>query len=307
MLQTKFDLKTIEKRALTVGALINFIMAVSGWFAYYLSSSEALLLDGNYSFITVISTLVAIRIATIKSSKSKLFPFGLFVFEALYSLVKGLMIIGLLLVALISNISKIVHFLDGHQTIMVNTNVMMVYGLAMTALCFSAAIFYKLQNNKINNSSSLLRAENSGSIVDGFMSAGIGLAAVIISFVNPDGSFGFLNYIGDAILVLILCLVIGKMPFVLTYNSFIELAGGTLQNKEEKQCIEAILDNYLSSDEVLLDSYISKTGSNYLVIAYLCSKNLDKLGLQKTIELKKQIISDLQKHYQDTVFEMVLV
>ena len=307
MLESKIDIKTIEKRALIVGAFINFTMAASGWFAYYLSSSEALLLDGNYSFITVISTLVAIKIATIKSKRTKLFPFGLFVYEALYSLVKGLMIISLLLFALSGNISKIFRFLNGYETNMVNTDVMMVYGLAMTALCFSAAVFYKWQNSKVNNSSSLLRAENAGSIVDGAMSAGIGAAAVIISFINPESSLGFINYIGDAILVLILCLIIGKMPFVLIRNSFIELAGGTLQNQAEKQCIEDVLNNYLSPDKVLLDSYISKTGSNYLVIAYLCTERLDKLGFKQTVALKEQIINDLQKHYQNTTFEMVLV
>ncbi|WP_051303052.1 cation transporter [Psychromonas aquimarina] len=301
------DIKKIEKRALIAGAVINLIMAVSGWYAYFLSGSEALLLDGNYSFITVVSTLVAIRIAAVKSKRSKLFPFGQFVFEALYSLVKGLMIIGLLLVAVTSNLSKIVHFLDGSQISMVNTDVMMLYGLAMSALCFSASFFYKLQNKKVNNHSSLLRAESAGSMVDGMMSAGIGAAAVLISFIDPQSSFGFINYIGDAILVLILCLVIGKMPFELTYHSFIELAGGTLQNRAEKKHIQEILSKYLSAEQMLVDDYISKTGSSYLVIAYLSAAHIDKLGFEKTIEFKQQIITDLHKHYQNTTFEMVLV
>ncbi|NOR79333.1 MAG: cation transporter, partial [Methyloprofundus sp.] len=75
-------------------------MAFSGWLAYYLSYSQALLLDGNFSFIIFLTTLVAIKISAIKSRRTKLFPFGQFVYEALYSLLKGVMIIGMLLAAL---------------------------------------------------------------------------------------------------------------------------------------------------------------------------------------------------------------
>jgi len=144
-------------------------------------------------------------------------------------------------------------------------------------------------------------------MVDGLMSAGIGVAAVIISFIDPQSSFGFLNYIGDAILVLILCLVIGRTPFELIYHSFIELAGGTLQNSAEKNHIQEILSKYLSAEQILVDDYISKTGSSYLVIAYLCTERLDRLGFKQTLALKEQIINDLQNHYQNTTFEMVLV
>lgn len=297
---------TIEKRSLIVGAVINLIMALSGWSAYYLSNSQALLLDGNFSFIVFLSTLVAINISSIKSKKTKLFPFGQFVYEALYSFLKGIMIIGMLLVAFTDNLSKIFHFINGKETSLLNTEVILVYSLLMTLICFGMAAYYKHQNNKVNNSSTILRAEYSAAIIDGFMSAGIGIALVGISLLSPEGSLGFLNYIGDAILVILLCVLLGKEPFILVRDSFVEIAGGTLQNQTDKKNIEDILEKHLSSEKLLIDSYISKTGSSYLVIAYISAQGLEKLGFEKTKQIRELIINNLKENYKESIFEIVL-
>lgn len=297
---------TIEKRSLIVGAVINLIMALSGWSAYYLSNSQALLLDGNFSFIVFLSTLVAINISSIKSKKTKLFPFGQFVYEALYSFLKGIMIIGMLLVAFTDNLSKIFHFINGKETSLLNTEVILVYSLLMTLICFGMAAYYKHQNNKVNNSSTILRAEYSAAIIDGFMSAGIGIALVGISLLSPEGSLGFLNYIGDAILVILLCVLLGKEPFILVRDSFVEIAGGTLQNQTDKKNIEDILEKHLSSEKLLINSYISKTGSSYLVIAYISAQGLEKLGFEKTKQIRELIINNLKENYKESIFEIVL-
>ena len=296
----------IEKRALIFGATINLIMAISGWLAYYLSNSQALLLDGNFSFIIFLSTLVAIKISSIKSTRTELFPFGQFVYEALYSLIKGVMIIGMLLVAFTDNFSKIFHFINGERTTLLNAKVIVVYSLLMTLLCFGMAAYYRHQNSKVNNSSIILRAEYSAAIIDGFMSAGIGIALVGISYLSIEGSLGFLNYIGDALLVILLVVLLGKEPFILVRDSFVEIAGGTLQNQVEKKNIEGILENNLSSGELLRDSYISKTGSSYLVVAYINAQALDKVGCEKMQQIKKRIIKSLKESHQDAIFEIVL-
>ncbi len=300
------DNKIIEKRALIVGAAINLVMALSGWLAYYLSNSQALLLDGNFSFIIFLSILVAIKITSIKSKRTELFPFGQFVYEALYSLLKGVMIIGMLLVALTDNVTKIFHFINGQKASILNTEVLVIYSLLMTFLCFGMAGYYKHKNNQTNNSSTILRAEYSAVIIDGFMSAAIGIALVSISYINPEGAIGFLSYIGDSILVILLVALLGKEPFILVRDSFIEIAGGTLQNRIEKNKIKEILENYLSPQGLLKNSYISKTGSSYLVVVFINAKDIDKLGYRKIEQIKKNIVCDLKITYQNSLFKIVL-
>ena len=297
---------TIEQQALKYGAAINLIMAISGWLAYYLSRSQALLLDGNFSFLMFISLFVAIRISAIKEKRTELFPYGQFVYEALYSLLKGIMITGVLLASFIQNATAIFHFLGGGQANVLNTNVILVYAVGMLFLCFSSAIYYRLQNKKTQNSSTILRAEYSAAIVDGFMSAGIGVALVSIRFINLEGSLGFLHYIGDSLLVLLLCVLLGKGPVVLIRDSFIELAGGTLQNKNDRSQIEGILHKYLQSDKLLTGNYISKTGSSYLVVAYLNTESVATFRSGEIQELRKKISTELKELYPNILLEVVL-
>ena len=216
------------------------------------------------------------------------------------------MIIGMLLAAITDNFAKIFHFINVGETNVLNTEVIMVYSIAMTILCFGMAIYYKYKNNKLNNASTLQRAEHSAAIIDGFMSFVTGVALVGISYLELQGSLGFLNYIGDSILVILLCLLLGKSPAMLIRDSFIELAGGTLQNQVEKETIEGILIKHLPYKELLVDSYISKTGSSYLVVAYLSAQELEKLGFKKITQIKARINKNLKKQHQEFIFEIVL-
>jgi hypothetical protein len=72
----KLNIDQIEIKTLKVGVIINVIMAVCGWVFYSLTNSEALLLDGNFSFITAVSTFLAIFIVKEKHKKTVLFPYG---------------------------------------------------------------------------------------------------------------------------------------------------------------------------------------------------------------------------------------
>ncbi len=297
---------SVEQQALKYGAAINLVMALAGWLAYYLSRSQALFLDGNFSFLMFVSLFVAIRISAIKEKRTELFPYGQFVYEALYSLLKGIMISGVLLVSFIQNAATILHFIGGGEAKVLNTRVILVYSIAMVVLCFGSAIYYRLQNKKIAHSSTILRAEYSAAIVDGFMSAGIGVALVSIKYIDLAGAFGFLHYIGDSLLVLLLCVLLGKGPLLLIRDSFIEIAGGTLQNRKNKLKIEEILQRFLARVDGQHKNYISKTGSSYLVVAYLNTRAVTAAGSEEIETLRQQIHTELHKLFPNVLFEIVL-
>ena len=305
-MNNKVDKALIEKKALIVGALTNLFMALAGWLGYYFSNSQALALDGNFSFDAFITVLLALRVSEIKLKQSTTFPFGQFAYESLFSLVKGLMIIGMLLMALIVNIKRVFHYLAGVPARALDTEVIFIYSLFMVLLCLCLAFYYKQQNNKLANSSSLLQAEYIGVKLDGLMSLAIGVALVSIRYVSIEGYFGFLHYIGDALLVIALVFLFGKEPFKLVRNAFIELAGGTLQDTKQKEHIESIIGKHLTEDELLVDSYISKTGSCYLVVAYISITKLHTLEAKAIKAVKQAIEAELNQHYPHSLLELSL-
>lgn len=295
-----------EKRALIAGAVINFLMAMAGWAAYYFSSSQAILLDGNFSFIAFLVTLVAIKISSIKSNRTQTFPLGQFAYEALFSFAKGILLIGVLLMAFSANFSKIIQYLNGESLVPLNGEVILYYTPAMVLLCFSLAYFCHFQNSKVNFSSTILKAEFTSSRIDGVMSLATGLALISISFVDIDGAAGFLHYIGDSLLVILLVLLLGKGPFVLVRDSFIELAGGQLQNQQDRAKILAILQAKFGQQGLLKDSFISKTGSSYLVVAYIDSQSLEAMTISDLMVHKQAIMAELAAMYPNSTFEIAL-
>jgi divalent metal cation (Fe/Co/Zn/Cd) transporter len=295
----------VEKKALYASAIINLMMAFSGWVAYHFSHSQAILLDGNYSFIAFFITLIAIRITMIKTKLTETFPFGQYVYEALFSFGKGLMVIGILLVALIMSISRISHYLNDSPVDALNTSTVLVYTLVMLIMCVPLALYCRHENKKINDSSMILRAEYIGSKTDAIMSLSTGIVLFSIGFLDANGYFGFLYYVGDALLVIVLVLILVKDPILLARDSFVEMAGGTLQNKKEKQRIECILNDSLKTN-IIKESYISKTGSNYFIVAYISAEQIDRIGSKELENIRKETLEALRLQYQHVMFEIAL-
>ena len=100
----------VEVSALKIGVLINLMMAVAGWVAYSVTGSEALLLDGNFSFISSLTTVGAILIIKSKHKRTVVFPYGRYFYESFFTLSKGVLTLGLTVAALFQNIIKILDF-----------------------------------------------------------------------------------------------------------------------------------------------------------------------------------------------------
>lgn len=72
-----------------IGGLMYLVLGVCAWLVYFLSNSEAILLEGNYNMVNAVASFIGFYIVGIKNRTTKTFPLGQFIYESLYSLVKG--------------------------------------------------------------------------------------------------------------------------------------------------------------------------------------------------------------------------
>ncbi|MGF1736533.1 cation transporter [Photobacterium satsumensis] len=299
---------TIERQSIRVGIAANLVMALSGWGVYYLSGSEALLLDGNMSFILFLSSIVALKIAAIKAVRSETFPFGLFVTEALYSLVKGLLLLGVIISAFTSNGGKVLRYLAGEPIAMIKTGPIVYYAIAMVTICWGLSAFYYVQNKKIQGNSSMLAVDRKASLIDGVLSASTGIVLVVIGYIKQGSSLDFLLYIGDALLVVVLAVSMLGQPIRIIKEAFVELAGGKLQNDQQHQEIAQTVNHALSANGLSAASLnISKTGSSYLVIVGLSLESLNQEQSRQVMETKASLQQMLADRLTFVDVEMVLV
>jgi len=299
------NIDSVENRALKVGIFISFLMAIAGWVTYYFSGSDAMLLDGNFSFISVFAGIVAIIISNKKHKKTKTFPFGSYVYEALFVLIKGILILGVVLVSGLQNSFKIIAYLQGEPIEEVVIGPILIYVIFISILCFVLYFFYKKKNKSIDNKSTILQVETKSTLLDGFMSLGIGLVFLIIWFLPVQSSFDFLKSIGDAIIVLIMCLIFFTMPLKIIRDSFIELSGGVLQDTTLKGLAEKKIEGALPSNLKKQSIYISKLGSSYFVLVYLSSET-STIDLS-TIEIARTKIQEtLTKTLTNVKLEIII-
>jgi len=285
----------VEKRALQVTVAANILMAIAAWITFGLTNSQAILLDGNFSFVLAIATVIALIISKIKHKRSETFPYGNYVFEAAFVLSKGLLILGIIITAFFQNAVKIMDYFRGERAETVVLVPIYYYTLFILVLTAGLLLFFNRQNKRINNQSSMLVVEAKSAKVDGMLTLATGLVFFLISFIAAGSKIDFLLYIGDSLIVIIISLAMLGLPLKIIKNAFIELGGGTLQNQQEKKEIEDVIGQVVNNT-FTFDSYISKVGSGYLVVVYVVS--VSKINdLQHFVSIQQQIKEKLKNNF----------
>jgi len=288
--------KKIESKSLVTSCIVDLIMSVAGFWIFHVTHIQALFLDGFFSLIAFFSCLTALTISRISHKKTKNYPGGLYFLEPLYAIFKSLLTLFLLVFSVIDT-GKVAweYFANGVGTPL-KIEPVIPYAVLMVIMCFGLGFFNKHQNRKTNNTSTILAAETRGNFVDGILSLGIGLAAVLLKMLDINGSLGFLHYTGDFFITVILVLCSIKEPVVVLISSFRELSGGTADNKELKKTISQFVEKDLRGIVLLQKCEIYKVGMHIKVCVYI-KNDIDYPKLQSA---KKNILRDICTVYENT-------
>ena len=298
------DIDLTERKTLWVTVFANLSMAIAAWYTYHLSNSQAILLDGNFSFVLAIATLIAIYISKNKHKKTAIFPYGGYVYEAAFVLSKGLLILGIIVMAFFQNASKIIGFLQGDKIEAVIMTPIYYYTFSILFITALLLLFFWRQNKRINNKSDLLKVEAKSAKIDGILTLSMGFSFFLISLIPNGSKLDFFIYIGDSIIVIIISILVLASPIKIIKTSFIELGGGILHNKKEKEEIEKVIEQVVSND-FSYKSYITKTGSGYLVILHI-DPNTKSISIEHFLKVQQEIKKELKNNYSTLLVEISL-
>ncbi|WP_136479802.1 cation transporter [Cognatitamlana onchidii] len=300
--------EVLEKNEITglkAGVFANIFMAIAGWYTYSITNSEALLLDGNFSFIAAISTWVAIMIVKVKHGRTKVFPYGRYFYESFFVFFKGLLILGITIGALFQNSIKIIDFINGEQFQTLNPKPILFYSALMGVICIALAFYYKRKNKDIGGVSSILDVEGKTAMIDGFLSIAVGAALFLTTLVPVNSKLSFFLYIGDAIIVILLALYLVGIPIKIIRQAFVEMGGGVIQEEEVRLHIVNVLKEKLPEAFNMRAHYISKTGSGYFIVAYL-SHQQDLVSIKDIDWVRRTILEELKPKYHNIEVELIL-
>lgn len=284
--------RRLEGRALTIAMYGNLFMAAAGVLAGFASNSNAVMMDGLFSFIGFVSALLGRRISRkITAGPDRFRPFGYAADESIFVTFRSLSLLGLVTFAVAAALRNIYGYLTGVMPEPLNFGPMVLYFAVVGATCFGLWWSHRRAWIRSGRSSDILRLESRASAFDGTITAAAGIGLTVIHLLG-DGPLAPIAPIGDSIIVILLCLTVIGQYFSGLRAGLGELAGVTAPPSRIASARRALRAALAEDGGRLNDLAVTKIGRSYLVTVYY--DPLRAVTAEEIDGLTLRLIRDLQ-------------
>lgn len=295
--------KKIERKALTVGIVVNILMVLAGATVFFMTGLKAMFLDTTFTVISVVSGIVATFLSSRTVRTTDRFPNGMFALEPIYAICKAMFTLSLLVFSFL-DVAQVAYdyFVFGVGERM-TLGPVVIYQIVTVLACAGLFLYYRRENRRIGDASMMLRAESQSTLVDGMISFGIGVAAVVLLLLPYGTPLDFLHYTGDFFITTAIVILAIKEPVEVLRDAFVELVGGVHDDDEVNAFVEEAAQRHLPADTEYDRTLIFKTGMNFTVDVYLKGVG-ETLNVANISACKSALESELRKrlHIVDVDF-----
>ncbi|MGI9537747.1 MAG: cation diffusion facilitator family transporter [Desulfocapsaceae bacterium] len=205
-----------EQRGLKFSTAGNLIIGMVGVMVAIVSHSQAIMLDGVFNLIYFVTGLFTLKVARLViRGDDERFPVGYGFFEPLINGIKGLMVLGISVMALIGAVEAL---LSGGRAIALGYAT--AYGFFAAISCWSLALLTHRAAKKTG--SPLLRADAENWLVNGAISSAV-LLAFLGVFLIQNTRYSHLTPYIDPLLVLTVVLISISVPIRMAWKALMEL------------------------------------------------------------------------------------
>ncbi|HJO95688.1 MAG TPA: cation transporter [Victivallales bacterium] len=289
--------KDYEKLGLYISITGSLFLSVSAIIVAVISESQAILLDGLFTFITLIMAYISIRIVNlVKLPDNKKRPFGFSALEPFLNLIKSLIILILLITILVTNIQVL--FSGGRK---LDLGIAAVYTVICTVLYLCIVYIIKKYSDK--TSSEILKLELKNWFVDTLITVGIAIALCTVFILKTVGFTDILPYI-DPLLVIGIVLISFPIPIVSIFKelrSLLLISPENLVENEVKTLIKDIADNYNLDN---INVYALKTGRKYQIVIYTQIEE-DSISISLLDIIRNEIRTAANKIFDDFYLDVI--
>lgn len=196
----KLDVNAIENKAMTYNLVPIFMMGASGLVFGYLAGSSAIILDGIFSTVILLTVLLAKKINKLANTpRNYHYPRGRFLLENIYILFKIIVLITILVLSIGDSLLTLYeYFANDIYPEAINhfyANLYYIFKFVFFAIALGIYYyFYQLTDKKSN----ILKLEMKAVMIDGTITITIFLGFLIL------GNIPFFEHISDSIILLII-------------------------------------------------------------------------------------------------------
>lgn len=290
---------TGERKMLMASAMGNLIIGCVGLTFSVISSSQAILLDGFFNLTYFATGLFTLKVARlVQVGDDERFPLGYAFFEPLVNGLKGVLVLGVSIMALAGALQAL--FKGGRP---IAAGAAITYGIFAAAACwFLAAV---TRRGAKGTGSPLIQADAENWLVNGAISAAVLLAFVSILLIKGT-KLEFLAPYVDPSLVLLVVLISLSVPVRMAWQALMELLNRT-PSPEIVQQVQQTVEGCTA--ELPVDKLfvrVIQPGRTRMVLAHVVlPADYQFEGLQHLDGLRVKTLEELKKVHTDTVLDLV--
>ena len=289
-----------EVSILKVSVLANFLLAVIALYYGFKTGSEAIRLDGYYSFAGFLMAFISLWVVNkVVKPETVNFNFGYSLVEPLFNLVKGLMILTVVASSFVNAVNSLLH---GGNTPAFKESI--IYFFIATVSCLILTILFYRKNK--TNPSPVIHVEYKNWYIDTIISASIGVAFILSWLLQDTKYASWVRYTDPVVTILIVGLVI-KLPITIIYTGLKEILLSAPDKKIVSKINHVLLHILSAYDYKDFNFKATKTGREiYLLVHVRIINPEDTLYLLKTQDkVRHEVETELGKSFGNMKIDMV--
>lgn len=278
-----------EKRGLKIAMAGSFLLSLSAIIMALITKSQAILLDGLYTFVALIMAFVSLKVVNlVKTPETKERPFGYMAFEPFLNLIKSLVMLTILVVFLVTNIQELT---TGGRIISLDMATLYI----LICLVIYVIIIFLIKRCEKETDSTILSLEIKILRIDALLTLGIAVSLIAAMIMVKLGYTQILPYV-DPVIVIILIGVSLPIPINVFLTEFKRLLLISSENDIEKEVNDQIQPEIQEYGLTNIHVWSLKSGRTHYIFLYLDLKE-EKTTIEHLDKIRKAIFGKLSKLY----------
>lgn len=289
----------LEKRFLIISALGNLLVGCVGILVAAVSSSQAILLDGLFNLIYLATALFTIKVATLVArGDDERFPYGYAFFESLINGIKGLLMLGVSIMAMVGALKALMT--GGHA---VAAGVAIAYGV-FAFICCGIVAYITHRGAKLTDSP-LVHADAENWIVNSAFSCCVLLAFVGIIVMRALQLDALTLYVDPAVVVVVVGISL-VVPVRMSWKALMELMNKAPESSVIEQ-VTGIVD--ANTTELPVQERfvrVVQPGRQRMILVHIVlPANYKPDRLDRFDAIRAQILSELIEVHAATIVDIL--
>jgi cation diffusion facilitator family transporter len=278
---------------------VSLVVGCLAVYFTYRSSSQAILLDGVFNLAYFFTGLFTIRVARLlREPEDEEFPFGFAYFEPLMNGIKGCLVLGVSIFALIEALRALA---SGGRPITAGAAI--IYALIASCACWFA--YLGTRTAAVRSQSPLVKADSRNWMVNAVISTAVMLAFLSTILIRKVGADYLLPYV-DPVLVVALVVITIWIPLRQTWQALMEILNRA-PSREVRSRVRSVVASQLGDLPVqrLYVRVVQPGRTRYVSTHVVLPPDYALPGLSALDEIRARTWEALQPDHPGTFLDMV--